>query len=125
MYDAHDLHPNDVTSSAWAIAHARRFLADVREPYEYAQAEIYALLDAHAFVHESVTYYRPHVTAASLIRTDPNRATQESIDNAQRTYRPTALVVADIIREGAWIDDLIETATGVRPRSGRTLEPVF
>ena len=125
MYDPHDLHPNDVTSSAWAIAHARRFLADVREPYEYAQAEIYALLDAHAFVHESVTYYRPHVTAAALIASDPNRSTAEWLLSAKVEGREPADVAREIRASNAWIDDLIEAAAGARPRSGRTLTPVF
>ena len=125
MYDPHDLHPNDVTSSAWAIAHARRFLADTESPFEFSQAEILAMLTAHAFTHDETVYYRPHVTAAALIASDPNRATAEWLLSAKVEGREPAIIAREIRASGAWIDDLIETAAGARPRSGRTLTPVF
>ena len=124
-YDPHDLSPHDPKSLVWAIAHARLFLRDTSDPLDYSQPEVAAMLEARAFVHDDVRYYRPHVTAASLIRSDPTRATQESIDNAQRTYRDVSAIAAGILREGAWIDDLIEAESGVRPRVGRSLVPVF
>ena len=124
-YDPHDLNPNDPTSPAWALAWARRLLNDTGAEPLYAQAEVYAVLNAHAFVANAVTYYRPHYAAAALIASDPDRATAESLLGASVTVRDPGAIARSIRSSNAWVDDLIETVSGERPPSGRQLRAVF
>ncbi len=129
-YDPSSLTINDPTSIAWALAWVRRLTNDRAEPLTRTNEEIAGDLQGAAFHvlngdDPTLTYYRPHATAATLIRSDPHAVTQESIDNAQATYRNPAAVAASILLDYAWMDDLIETATGSRPASGHSFRPVF
>lgn len=125
-YDSGDLNPNDTTSSDWALAWTRFLLRDTSTTPAFADAELTAVLESTAFEHETVTYYRPHAAAASLVESDPDRATSESILGVSSTTRSPTAIANAIRRAGRWMDDLIEAATsGVRPRSGRELTPVW
>ena len=128
-YDLSTLLPTDVTSEAWAVSLVRLYLRDRESPFEYADAELATFLNAYAFTTEvsgvDVTYYRPHVTAAAIIDTDPDRAVSESLLSASVGLRTPDSLARAIRRSGRWIDDLIETASDARPPSGLTLTPVF
>ena len=125
-YDSTKLALADATSAVWALAWTRFFLRDTSTPEAFTDAELNAVLAAHAFTSEDDdVYYRPHVAAAALIRSDPDRAMSEGLLGANITNRDPASVARSIRAAGAWVDDLIELAAGERPPTGRTLVPVF
>lgn len=117
--------PIDVTSASWALSVTRSILRDTTEPYDRADAELAMALDALAIEHDGASYYRPHASAAMLIRADPDRATQESIDNAQRSYRNPSAVATSILSEYAWIDARITLLTGVSVTQSSSFVSVF
>lgn len=121
MYDESALIPHDPALLSWAVAWARHFLRDRAAPFVYTDTELAAALTAHAYVSGGETYYRPHVTVANLITTDPDRATSESLLGASITTRSPASIALGVRANGRWVDDLIETEAGERPPSGRTL----
>ena len=125
-YDQSALAAADATSLAWAIAWARFFLKDTGTTELFSDTELVALLKATAYTAEDAkVYYRPHVVAAALIKTDPDRALSEGLLGASITNRDPASVARSIRAAGVWVDDLIETASDERPPTGRTLVPVF
>lgn len=128
-YDLSSLLPTDVTSEAWALNMVRLYLRDRESPFEYADTEIATFLNAHAVTAEiagvDTTFYRPHVTAASIIDADPDRAVTEALMSARVGYRTPDSIARAIRRSGRWIDDLIEGIAGTRPPSGLTLTPVY
>ena len=125
-YDPLDLTPNDTTDGTWALAWTRFLLRDTSATPAFADAELNAVLESTAFEHETVTHYRPHVAAATLIESDPDRATSESILGVSTTTRSPTAIASAIRKSGRWVDDRIEAATGgVRPPSGRELTPVW
>lgn len=124
-YDPSQLTPHDTTSIAWALAWTRFNLRDTSAAPEYNDVELIAALQARAFTHDDVTYYRPHFTAAALVEGDPDRATTETLLGSMFTTRKPAAIAIAIRANGAWVDDLIEAAAEVRPPTGRTLRPVF
>ena len=115
----------DPTSAAWALAWARHYLRDTSEPYVFEDAELFADLEAHAFMEEGDTFYRPHATAAFLLRADPERAASESLLGVSVTHRDVGEIATAVMRSGSWIDDLIEADVGSRPGAGRSLRAVF
>lgn len=121
MYDESALTPLDPTDLTWAIAWARCFLRDRVTPFVYTDTELAAALTAHAFLSGGDTYYRPHVTVANLITTDPDRATSESLLGASITTRSPASIALGVRVSGRWVDDVIQNEAGERPPSGRTL----
>ena len=124
-YDPSALTPHDTTSIAWALAWTRFTLRDTASEPQYRDEELLAALEARAFTHDSVAYYRPHIAAAALIVSDPDRATTETLLGSMFTTRKPNAIAKAIRAEGAWVDDLIETAAEARPPTGRTLRPVF
>lgn len=125
-YDPTKLTPVDTTSLPWALATLRLILSDREAPERYSDAELEVALDLASYTPDvdGATHYRPHVTAAGLIRSDPERAIQESIDNASETRRDPGAVASGILRSWGSIDDRIEAATGYRP-STHFFRPVF
>ena len=115
----------DTTSLPWALELVRALTRDETTPYDRADTLIESLLEARAHDVNDTLYYRPHVVAASLLRTDPDRAQQESIDNAQKSYRSPDAVARSILTDYAWVDDLIGAQSGTRPPSGLTARLVF
>lgn len=125
-YDPSDLQGTDPTSEAWALAWARFLLRDTVVPFAYEDAEVEAVLTSTAFTHSGSTYYRPHVAAAALVESDPDRPISESLLSASVTHRSGGSIARGIRTSGAWVDDLIEAATGgTRPASRTTLVPTF
>jgi hypothetical protein len=130
-YTEANLTPIDTTAVAWALAWTRFLLHDTDSSNEiYSDTELTAVLTAHAFVHEDgagveTTYYRPHVAAAHLIATDPDRATSESLLGSSVTVQSPGSLARSIRSRNAWIDDAIEELTEERPPTGRTLTAVF
>ena len=120
-----DMRERDPTNAAWAIAWARHYLRDTSEPFVFEDAELFAELEAHAMVDEGEAFYRPHATAAFMLRADPERAVSESLLGVNVTHRDVGEVATAITRSGAWIDDLIEAEVGSRPGAGRALRAVF
>lgn len=121
-YDPGNLQPSDPTDAAWALAWVRFLTRDTAVTPERADAELTALLTATAWVHDGSTYYRPHWAAATLVEGDPDRPDAESTLGASVTNRNADGLARSIRRAGAWVDDLIEAATGLRPPTGRTLD---
>jgi hypothetical protein len=130
-YDLSALTPSAPTSLAWGIAWTRFILRDTNATELFSDTELVAILTAHAFTVEddspsgSTTYYRPHVVAANLIQSDPDRALSEGLLGATITNRDPGSIARSIRSAGRWVDDLIETESGSRPPTGRTLTPVF
>jgi hypothetical protein len=113
VYTAADLTDAALSDASQAIAWARFIVRDTEEPYTYHDVELMALLNGTAVRYEAATFYRPHYVAATLIRTDPDRAISESIDNASKT-KPDPDVIADrIMRAYRFIDDRIDELTDV------------
>lgn len=116
----------DATDVDWALAWTRFHLRDTGTTETYSDAELLATIRSTAWTYGEVVYYRPHQAAASLIESDPDRASTEAIMGVSLTTRKPAAIAASIRRAGRWADDLITTATdGVRPPSGRELTPVW
>ena len=124
-YTAANLTPHDTTDLDWALAWVRFVMRDTSALEQYTDAEYTAVLGAHAFVENAVTYYRPHVAAAALVASDPERAISEALLGANLTHRDPSAIALAIRSQCRWIDALIEEASGVRPPSGRTLTAVF
>jgi hypothetical protein len=125
-YDQSVLAAADATDLAWAIAWTRFLLKDTSTTETYSDTELTAVIKAAAFTAEDDTiYYRPHVAAANLVRSDPDRALSEGLLGASITNRDPASVARSIRTSNAWVDDLIESAADERPPSGRTLLAVF
>jgi hypothetical protein len=123
--DVTALAPQDPTSLAWAVAWTRHYLRDTTTPLQWDEAEVVANLQAYAFTSDAVAYYRPHVAAASMIEADADRPQTEWLLSAKLESRSALDAAIGIRRAGRWVDDLIESAAGERPPSGRTLRPVF
>ncbi len=121
-YNPDDLSGSDPTKLTWAIAWARFLLGDRTDPEQWSDTELEAVLISTAFRHEGTAYHRPHHAAASLLEADPNRPLSESLMSASVQHRDPLSTARSIRRQSAWVDDLIEAATGIRPASGRTLE---
>lgn len=129
-YDLSALLPSAPDSLSWAIAWARFMLHDRVTPFVFADAEIAAVLTAHAYVPDPtatpvVTYYRPHIAAGVLIETDPDRALTESLLGAHITHQSPSDIAASLRYHGRWVDDAIWTVAGTPPPSHRTLTAVF
>ena len=130
-YDPTKLDVVTLTDVEWALAWTRFLLRDTTDTEVYSDAEALAVIKAFAWTHTtsagvSTTYYRPHQAAASLIESDPDRASTEAIMGVSLTTRKPGAIASAIRRAGRWVDDLIVTATdGVRPPSGRELTPVW
>lgn len=119
-YDPTVLSPIAVKSAAWALNTLRMILRDTTSPERFTDDELNAALNLRVFKVENddgtvSKYYRPHVTAAALIRSDPTRAVSESIDNASERRQEPASIAAGILRDYAPIDDLIFDESGYRP----------
>lgn len=123
-YDKSKLTPNDTTSLDWAVAWTRFLLHDTNDDHEtYADDEITAVLTSLAWEHETVTYYRPHLAAASLIESDPDRALSESTLGASITNRDPRSIARSIRKGDAWVRAFITAATdGYAPDAANTLE---
>lgn len=124
MYSPADLTDDVLTSIQRALAWARFILRDRVEPFAFDSAELIAMLRLTATRHEDDAYYRPHFVAATLIRTDPDRAITESIDNASKTKPDPDLIAQRIMRDWSFIDARIDELTG-RISARRTFEVVF
>jgi hypothetical protein len=84
-----------------------------------------AWLNATSMSVSGTTYYRPHVAAAAVIRSNPAWATRLSIAGVTQEGRTADEVAGAILAAGAWIDDTIQRLSGKIPPSGRTLWPAF
>lgn len=124
-YDESLLSPIDPASIEWATAFTRFLLRDTSEPYSLASAEVRATLETTAVTVDEATYYRPHMAAAALIRSDPDRVVSERIDNASAEYVNPAVLAARIERDWSSIDDRIKALSGVNPGGGRTFRAVW
>ena len=129
-YDSSNLSPTDLTGLDWAIAWTRFLLKDTDADNElFSDTELQAVIEAMRFDVEedgvTTSYYRPHVAAAHLITTDPDRAVTESLLGSSVTTQSPGSVARAIRASGRWIDDAIYTASEQRPPTGRTLRAVF
>lgn len=124
-YDESALNPIDPTSLTWAVAFLRMLLRDTQEPLEHADAELSATLALQAFQVGGTAYYRPHMTAAAMVRSDPERAIIERVDNVSVHKQDPAVIASQLEKAWASIDDQIAGLAGQRPPVGRTFRPVF
>ena len=121
-----NLSPHEPTEEPWALAWCRFLVRDTSDTELYSDAELLATLEAHAFTASNgSTYYRPHVAAASLIVSDPDRALSESLLGSSFQHRHPGDLAKDVRAAGKWIDDLIRTKSEERAPTGRQLTPVF
>lgn len=120
-YDPAALVALDLRSLTWARNTCRRYLRDVPNevgawrPGSYDDREIDAQLTLDAVRHGVVLHYRPHVSAAHLLLSDPERVLSTSGGGWSETYQTPASVAASIRRSGSYIDDLIRGMTGQVP----------
>jgi len=130
-YDPASLDPIDPSSLTWALAWARRLAGDVPTEggawplHSMHDEEWEAWLRATAMDVGGTLYYRPHVAAAAVIRSNPAWASRLSIAGVSQEGRMADEVAAAILAAGAWIDDTIQRLTGKIPPSERTLWPAF
>ena len=131
-YDTTALAPLNPVSAAWALATTRRFLRDTPNqvgaysPRSFLDAELAAQLELDSVEFDSVTYYRPHITAAALLRADPERVLSFSGGGYSEQYGDPEKAARAIIAAGAGIDDAINAAAGASIVStGRVSQVVF
>ena len=117
-YDPKKLQPISPLDRECALAWVRFWLRDKPDSEgNYSDrvledAEYYALLVASAPVDlyalpAALIYYRPHVTAAQILRSDPERAESVSYDGLSKTKRSVDALVDAILEAGAAFDRLI------------------
>lgn len=117
-YDVSKLQPINPLDRECALAWVRLWLRDKPDSEgNYSDrvledAEYYALLKADAPADYAVlplplVYYRPHVTAALILRSDPERAESVSYDGLSKTKRSVDALVDAILEAGAAFDRLI------------------
>jgi hypothetical protein len=129
-YDVSVFTPPDPTSVPWAIASTRRFLrdtpndADAYSPRSFGDVELTAQLALDTVTSDGVTYYRPHVSAANLVRSDPERVLSFSASSYSEAYRDAESIARGILQAGAGIDALINELAG-RVLTGRFARVVF
>jgi hypothetical protein len=117
-YDVSTFTPPDPTSVAWAIASARRFMRDTPNealaysPRSFDDSEIVAQLALDSVSSGGVVYYRPHVSAAHLVRSDPERVLSFGASSYSESYRDADAIARGILRAGAGVDALINTIAG-------------
>lgn len=129
-YDPSRLSPMNPEDEGWALATLRFILKDTGEPERYSDTELLASLELHQFAckdreSKDRVFYRPHATAAALVRSDATRAIERSVDNASEVLRDPHAAAASIARSGQPVDDWIERESGRRPTTGRTFRTVF
>lgn len=132
-YTIANLDPADPDGVAWALAWARFLLRDKPNegsafpPGSLDDDEITANLNADrvqdttAGGGDGTLYFRPHVTAARLIVSNPNWLSRWAAAGVSEEYRDAEGVARAIRTQNQWIDDLIDTATSGRV-GGRSLE---
>lgn len=135
-YKPSDLSGVQVTKITWARAWVRFLLRDTpNEVGAYRQGslddiEIDAALELHSVL-DSVgsplpRYYRPHVTAAGLLESDPERLASFSGGGYSEQYRGANEVIAPMLSQGARFDaEIALLSQGRVAPSAATLEPVF
>lgn len=131
-YDIAALAPLDVTSGAWALATTRRYLRDTPNgagaysPRSHADLELIAQLELDSVEFDGVTYYRPHVSASNLLKSDPERVMSFSGGGYSEQYSDPVKAARAILQAGVRIDDAINAAAGaVIASTGRVALTVF
>lgn len=133
MYDDLILTPISPLDPAWAVGFVRALLRDVEEPYAYEDPEIFATLRVTAYRHRATDadgnptltlYFRPHMGAAAMLRSDPQRALRETVDNTTTWLQDPEVAAANMLRDYAMIDDMIADLTG-QEDTASTFEAVF
>ena len=126
-------YPADPDGPAWALAWVRFLLRDKPNeasafpPGSLDDDELTANLNADrvqdttAGGGDDTYYYRPHVTAARLIVSNPMWLSRWAAAGVSEEYRSAEDVARAIRTNNAWIDDLIDTTTSGRV-GGRSLE---
>jgi hypothetical protein len=123
-YDASVLNPPRPSDETWAINATRFYLKD-RDGSQYEDAELLMTLLGNSFIVDDVTYFRPHIAAADLVDSDPDRAMSESLLGASISLREPNQVSRAIRKAGKWIDDFIAAESGMHPPSRLILNPTF
>jgi len=131
-YDTAALSPIAPTSDAWALATARRFLRDTPNetgafsPRSFLDAELVAQLETDAITYAGSVYYRPHVTASALLRSDWERVRSFSGGGYSETYGDPDKAARAILAAGEGIDAAINAEAGaVIATTGRISQVVF
>jgi hypothetical protein len=131
-YDVAALAPLDATDADWALANTRRFLRDTPNeanayhPRSFLDLELTAQLALDTVSHEGVTYYRPHVTASTLLKADPERVLSFTGAGYSETYPSAEAAARAILQAGSGIDDWINDEVGFELAStGRVARVVF
>lgn len=75
----------------------------------YSDVEIERNLALAAIVEGTVTYYRPHVTAAQMLKSNPERWQSRSFEYYNEKAADLDAVVAGIMEQGKAFDALIPT----------------
>lgn len=114
--------PTDIT---WALALVRSITRDTTEPHKRTDLELAIILAGSGFTYDTVTYYRPHMAAAAIVRSDPTFAITESVDNASQTVRDPDDIARGILKSYSWVDNIIESVSGVIGFGARTFQVVF
>ena len=132
-YTIANLLPVDLDGSDWALARVRYFLRDKPNegtafpPGSLDDDELLAELDADrvqdttAGGGDGTYYFRPHVTAARVIISNPTWLSRWTAGSVSEVYRDAEGVARAIRTQNQWIDDLIDTTTSGRV-GGRSLE---
>ena len=117
-YDTAALAPLDPTSESWGISTARRFLRDTPNetgafhPRSFLDVELAAQLALDSVRSAGVTYYRAHVSAAALLRANPERVLSFSAAGYSETHADAETLAKAILAAGQGIDDLINELAG-------------
>lgn len=128
-YDPAVLPALDPTSLGWARTWTRFLLRDLpdlergqlpatlgQQPlagkpkwpeFSRTDIELETALRLDAVVHQSATYFRPHLTAARLYLGDPQLWKSRAVDGTSETRRDAQDIVSAWMRQGAAIDSLI------------------
>lgn len=109
-YNDSSLRPLDPASSVWALNWARRFAGDL--PNEGGAYPVGSMSDEEwlAWLEGDMLgiYYRPHITAAAQIESNPNWLLRESLMSDSEERRSPLEVAGAIRRAGGWIDNKIK-----------------
>jgi len=117
-YDVTALAPLDPTDETWALATARRFLRDTPNqtgafhPRSFMDVELVAQATLDSVAYDGTVYFRPHVAAANLLRSNPERVLSFSGAGYSETYAEAEKLARAILKAGVGIDDAINELAG-------------
>ena len=103
-YKPQNLEPTTTTDEAWALAWVRKMSKDINDPCVWSDPEWLAELGLPSDIHTDSTdviHYRPHLTAARVVKANPDAVISESLLGGSVTRESVASIAERILTEYA------------------------